>query len=152
MYSYTEDAEFPFQLIPEIADLGIVGADLPISEGGKGLGAADVGGFMYELARRDASIATFYVLHQSLCTYLVHKLAQDELKMRIFKDTIPIKKVMAFALTEPENGSDASGLTTTARKVDGGYLLNGRKRWIGNATFADYILTWARNENDGNRV
>jgi len=107
---------------------------------------------MYELARKDASIATFYVLHQSLSTYLVHKLAQDELKMRIFKDTIPLRKVMAFALTEPDHGSDASSIQTAAKKVEGGYLLTGKKRWIGNGTFADYILTWARNENDGGRV
>ena len=57
------------------------------------------------------------------------------------------KKILAWALTEPENGSDASGLTTRATKVEGGYLLNGHKRWIGNATFADYICVWARNEN-----
>lgn len=59
---------------------------------------------------------------------------------------------MAFGLTEKDNGSDASGLQTTATKVEGGYLLNGNKRWIGNATFADYIIIWAKNLSDKNKV
>jgi len=61
-------------------------------------------------------------------------------------------KFICFGLTEPNNGSDASGLKTTATKVEGGYLLNGQKRWIGNATFADYIVIWARNANEGNNI
>ena len=65
---------------------------------------------------------------------------------------MPLNKVLAWALTEPETGSDASNIRTTAKKVQGGYLLNGRKRWIGNATFADYICCWARNESDKGRV
>lgn len=65
---------------------------------------------------------------------------------------MPLKKVMAWALTEPDNGSDASSIQTTAKKVDGGYSITGRKRWIGNATFADYILVWARNEAAGGKV
>lgn len=70
----------------------------------------------------------------------------------ILKETMSLKKVLAWALTEPETGSDASNIKTTARKVEGGYVLNGRKRWIGNATFADFIACWARNESDGGRV
>lgn len=84
--------------------------------------------------------------------YTMEKLAQPELRDRVMKDAIPLNKVMAWALTEPENGSDASGLTTYAEKVEGGYVLNGRKRWIGNATFSDYICVWARNRSDGNKI
>ena len=61
------------------------------------------------------------------------------------------ERIYSFGLTEPDHGSDASGLETSARKVDGGYLLNGRKIWIGNGTMSD-VIVWARNENDGNRV
>ena len=68
------------------------------------------------------------------------------------KDCIPLKKVMAWALTEPANGSDASSLETTATKVEGGYELTGKKRWIGNATFSDYICVWARNLNEGGKI
>ena len=67
-------------------------------------------------------------------------------------DAIALDKICSFGLTEPDNGSDASGLKTTATKVDGGYLINGQKRWIGNATFADYIICWARNTSDNNNV
>lgn len=59
---------------------------------------------------------------------------------------------MAWALTEPETGSDASQIRTKAKKVKGGYLITGRKRWIGNAAFADYIVTWARNESEDGKV
>ena len=61
-------------------------------------------------------------------------------------------KIVCFGLTEPLNGSDASGLTTSATKVEGGYLLNGKKRWIGNGTFADYICVWARNPAEDNNI
>jgi acyl-CoA oxidase len=59
---------------------------------------------------------------------------------------------MAWALTEPANGSDASSIETTATKVKGGYELTGRKRWIGNATFSDYICVWARNLDEGGKI
>lgn len=62
------------------------------------------------------------------------------------------KKVLCFGLTEPEYGSDASSIKTTAKKVEGGYLINGVKRWIGNGTFADYIIIWAKNESEGGKV
>jgi acyl-CoA oxidase len=61
-------------------------------------------------------------------------------------------KFISFALTEPENGSDATSLKTTATKVEGGYLLNGVKRWPGSATFADYIIVWAKNKADKNKI
>lgn len=63
-----------------------------------------------------------------------------------------LDKIMSFGLTEPDFGSDASSLKTTAKKVEGGYLVTGRKRWIGNATFADYIIVWAKNENEGGKI
>ena len=64
---------------------------------------------------------------------------------------IKFEKIFCFGLTEPENGSDATGLKTSARKVEGGWVLNGTKRWIGNATLGD-VIVWARNEDDGGRI
>lgn len=75
LYDFTERAEFPHHLIPEIAALGISGLDTPKSMGGKGLSTMDTSACMYELARRDASIATFWLLHHSLGLYTVQKLA-----------------------------------------------------------------------------
>lgn len=152
LYENVEKSDFPHHLTERIAALGISGLDTPKSMGGAGLSTVDACACMYELARRDASIATFYLLHHSLGNYTVQKLAGDELRQRVFKETLPLEKVLAWALTEPENGSDASGLTTYAEKVQGGYLLSGRKRWIGNATFSDYICVWARNKNEGNKI
>lgn len=63
-----------------------------------------------------------------------------------------MKKTICFGLTEPNNGSDATGLKSSAKKVEGGYLITGQKRWIGNATFADYIIVWARNVDEGNKI
>lgn len=67
-------------------------------------------------------------------------------------DCIPLNKVLAWGLTEPDNGSDASGITTYAEPTEGGYLLTGQKRWIGNATFSDYICIWARNRAENNKI
>ena len=75
MYDFTESSDFPHHLIPEIAKLGIVGADMPKEVGGKGLSCVDVGAMMYELAKKDASLATFFLLHHSLGQYTAFKLA-----------------------------------------------------------------------------
>ena len=75
MYDYAESSSFPHHLIPEIAKLGIVGADCSKEVGGKGLSCPDVGSMMYELAKQDASLATFVLLHHSLGQYTVYKLA-----------------------------------------------------------------------------
>jgi len=61
-------------------------------------------------------------------------------------------KSICFGLTEPEYGSDATSLKTTAKKVEGGYVINGSKRWIGNGTFADYIVIWAKNEEEKEKI
>ena len=63
-----------------------------------------------------------------------------------------MNKLICFGMTEPDYGSDASGLKTTAKKVDGGYSLTGEKRWIGNVTQADYVIIWARNIDENNKV
>ena len=67
-------------------------------------------------------------------------------------ETMNMDKIICFGLTEPEYGSDASSLKTSATKVKGGWLINGKKRWIGNATFADYIIVWARNTQEANNI
>ena len=152
LYNFTERAEFPYHLIAEIKALGITGMDVPKNFGGQRLSTFDAVACMYELARKDASVATFWLLHHSLGLYTVQKLAQEELRTRILTQCIPLNKVLAWGLTEPEHGSNASGIQSSAKKVEGGYLLNGRKRWIGNATFSDYICVWARNEAEQEKI
>ena len=112
----------------------------------------EVGSIAYTLARHDASISSFVLVHNSIGSCVVDALGDDEQKTRILGDTINMNKFICFGLTEPLYGSDATSLVTTDKKVDGGYLINGSKRWIGNATFAEYIVIWAKNLDDGNRI
>lgn len=112
----------------------------------------DTGALYYELARWDASVATFTIVHNSLGMSVIEKVGSEEQKARILPDCVLLKKILCFGLTEPTHGSDATNLLSTARKVEGGYVLNGEKRWIGNATFADYIIIWARNQEEGNKI
>jgi len=92
------------------------------------------------------------IVQNSLGLSVVDRVGGLEQKQRILPDTIALKKFICFGLTEKDNGSDATGLKTTAKKTEGGFILNGDKRWIGNATFADYIIVWARNVDEGNKI
>merc|ERR1712137_145300 len=99
----------------------------------------------FELARVDVSFATFYLVHSGLAMAAIYASGNDEQKKRLLKPMLNYDKIGAFGLTEPLNGSDATKITTTAKKVDGGWSLHGEKRWIGNGTFADYIVIFAKN-------
>ena len=83
-------------------------------------------------------------VHNSLCMLTIDLLGSEEQKKQLLPDLAALKTIGAWGLTEPSNGSDAAALQTTAKKVEGGWELNGAKRWIGNATFADYTVIWAR--------
>lgn len=104
------------------------------------------------MAKYDASISTFFLVHNCIGQNVVDYLGSDEQRKRILGETMNMDKFICFGLTEPLNGSDASGLQTSVKKVDGGYLVTGEKRWIGNATFADYINVWAKNPDQGNKI
>jgi len=92
------------------------------------------------------------IVQNCLGLSVVDRLGNEEQKKRILPDCIMLKKYICFGLTEAEHGSDATHLKTTAKKVEGGYVLNGSKRWIGNATFADYIIVWAKNVDEGDKI
>jgi acyl-CoA oxidase len=119
--------------------------------GSPALSIVESGSIIYEIAKRDGSIATFFLVHNSIGMAVVDVLGDEEQRKRILEPAMNFDRILCFGLTEPNNGSDASGLQTTATKVDGGYKINGTKRWIGNATMGD-VIVWARNTNDGNRV
>ena len=105
-----------------------------------------------ELARVDPSIGTFFGVHGGLAMGSIYLCGSEEQKQRWLPEMARMEKIGAFGLTEPDVGSGAAGgLTTTARRVkaDGGWVLDGQKKWIGNATFADYVIIWARSLEDG---
>ena len=89
------------------------------------MSSIDMGAIMFEIACKDTPLATFFLLHNCLGIKAVCNLAQDSLKVSLLQATLPLYKVLGWALTEPGKGSQ---ITTTARKVEGGYLLNGKKK------------------------
>ena len=147
------DAEFPHHLVPKMAELGIMG----LSYGHDGTPPASrlLTGFLgLEISRVDTSIATFYGVHNGLAMGSIHHCGSQQQKDRWLPEMRSLSLIGAFGLTEPDDGSDvAGGLRTTARRVGDEWLLNGAKRWIGNATFADLVIIWARDitesEKDG---
>jgi glutaryl-CoA dehydrogenase len=146
---YWRRAEFPFKLVPDYAALGIAG--LPYQGYGcPGKGTLLDGFVGMELARVDCSIATFHGVHSGLAMGSIYLCGSEEQKQRWLPAMRRCEKIGAFGLTEPDVGSAAArGLTTTARRDGDGWILNGQKKWIGNATFADVTVIWARDVEDG---
>ena len=142
---------WPDWVFPEIARLGVNGLQIK-DFGGPGLSTLEASSINFELAKIDGSVAMSFLVQNCLGMAVVDALGDDDQRARLLPDLIRLDKTISFGLTEPTNGSDASNLRTTAQKVEGGYRLNGMKRWIGNATFADYIIVWARNEGEDNKV
>ena len=144
-------ATFPFFMLDKMKATGACGIRLD-KYGGPGLTAIEFGMIAFELAKKDASFATTFMVHNGLGCLALEYLANEEQKQRLIPRGINFDVVIGFALTEPQSGSDISILMeTTAAKVDGGYVINGIKRWIGAGTFGDLIV-WARNEDDGNKI
>ena len=148
---YINRCEFPFYLKPSIQKLGI-NSMLVKDHGGPGFTNLEQGAVIFEIAKHDASVGTFILVHNAIGTACISELGDEEQRARLLKDSLNMNKVCSFGLSEPTHGSDATSLLTTATKTKGGWLLNGKKRWIGNATFADYIVTWAKNASDGNKI
>lgn len=148
---YTNTTDFPFEFLDGFKSLGINGFMLK-GYGSPGLTNVETGAIVYEMAKVDGSLYTFLGLHNFLGIATIDKVGSEEQKQRILPDAMALKKIISFGLTEPDYGSDASSVKTTAKKVDGGYILNGQKRWIGSATFAELIIIWAKNESEGGKV
>jgi glutaryl-CoA dehydrogenase len=145
---YWERAEFPFELIPKIAELGISGGTVE-GYGSPGMSAVAAGLVAAEWARADGSIGTFYGVHSFLAMQSIALLGDEAQRERWLPSMARMETIGAFGLTEPEHGSDAVALSTSARRDGDEYVLTGRKKWIGNGTIADLVLIWARGE-DGN--
>ncbi len=145
---YWERAEFPFELVPKIAVLGIAGGSIQ-GYGCPGMSAVASGLIALELARGDASICTFFGVHSGLAMNSIAMLGSEEQKQRWLPAMARMEKIGAFGLTEPMHGSDAVALETRAHLVGNEYVINGAKRWIGNASFADVVVIWAR-DDEGN--
>lgn len=142
-----EAGRFPEQLIPGLAGLGVVGGMIQ-GHGCPGLSARQYGLVSMELARGDGSINTFLGVHSGLAMGAIDMLGDEAQRARWLPAMARLERLGAFALTEPGHGSDSVALETTAERRGDGYLLNGAKRWIGNAHRADVIVVWARDVAD----
>jgi len=145
---YWERDEFPFELIPKFAELNIVG-DTMVGYGTTPMTAVGSGLLSYELSRVDGSIGTFFGVHVGLAMQSIYLLGSEEQKQRWLPPMARLEKIGAFALTEPNHGSDSVSLETTAQRDGSEWVINGRKRWIGNAVWCDVIVVFARDTQDG---
>ena len=144
---WAEDA-FPFELLPGIRELGVAG--LGFEGYGCPGGSTLVDGFVaMEMARVDASIATFYGVHSGLAMGSIYLGGSEEQKRRWLPPMARMEKIGCFGLTEPLVGSGTGGgLLTTAKREGDTWILNGQKRWIGNSTFCELSIIWARDVAD----
>ncbi len=145
---YWEKAEFPYDMAMKMKDLGIMGGLLG-EHGAAGLDPVEFGLVAYELSKADGSIGTFYGVHSGLAMGSIGLLGDEEQKACWLPDMVTLDKIGAFGLTEPEVGSNAARVKTTARKDGDSYILNGAKRWIGNASMSNLLIIWARDEDSG---
>lgn len=144
---YWDRAEFPFELVPKMAGLGIVGTTIE-GYGCPGMSRLASAMVSLEMSRVDGSVNTFLSVQSGLTMGSIALLGSEEQKSRWLPDMAALDKIGAFALTEPDHGSDSVALETTARRDGAHWVLNGSKRWIGNASFADVVVIWARDEAD----
>jgi glutaryl-CoA dehydrogenase len=144
---YWERAEMPWPLIRRLGELGIVGEDIDESYGCPGLSPIACGLVAMELSRGDGSLATVMGVQSGLAMKSIAMLGSEEQKQRWLPDMARLDKLGAFALTEPDHGSDSVALDTSARRDGDSYVISGAKRWIGNASLADVIVVWARTED-----
>jgi glutaryl-CoA dehydrogenase len=145
---YWERGEFPFELVPKLAALNLAGGTIT-GYGCPGLSHVAVGVGAMELSRGDGSMETFLGVTSGLAMGSIYRCGSEEQKQRWLPAMARLEKIGAFGLTEPYVGSDAAHIRTTARRVGDTYVLNGAKRWIGNASFADVVVIWAKDEETG---
>ena len=145
---YWTREEFPHQIVPGLAALGIAGLQYRGYEC-PGKSSLLDGMVALEMARVDSSIATFFGVHSGLAMGSIYLCGSDEQKQQWLPPMVRLEKIGAFGLTEPDAGSGAAGgLTTTAHREGDTWVLNGQKKWIGNATFSDVTVIWARDVAD----
>src|SRR5215204_6223827 len=143
---YWDRAQFPFELLSGLGELGLMGGVLPEEYGCAGWNNVAYGLAVAELARGSGSLATFLHVQSGLAMTAIHELGSEEQKQHWLPSMAKCEKIGCFGLTEPEAGSDPGSLKTTAVEKDGGYVLDGEKKWIGNASFSDVAVIWARTE------
>ena len=140
---------FPTELIPEIGELGVLGANLPEEYGCAGLNNVAYGLIMQELERGDSGIRSFSSVQGALVMYPIHAFGSEEHRRTWLPALASAAKIGCFGLTEPDYGSNPAGMLTRARRTADGWVLNGTKMWITNGSMADVAVIWAQTREPG---
>src|SRR5256712_5649489 len=140
------EGKFPKHLIPGMADLGLFGANLPEEYGCAGLNNVAYGLIMQELERGDSGIRSTASVQGSLVMYPIYAYGSEEQRKKYLPKLASGELMGCFGLTEPDHGSNPSGMVTNIKDKGDHYLLNGAKMWISNAPFADIAVVWAKDE------
>ncbi len=138
------EGRFPKELIPGLADLGVLGANLPEEYGCAGLNNVSYGLIMQELERGDSGIRSFASVQGALVMYPIYAFGSEAQKRRWLPALASGKEIGCFGLTEPDYGSNPAGMITTARETSDGWVLNGAKMWITNGSQATVAVVWAK--------
>jgi glutaryl-CoA dehydrogenase len=139
-----EDGRFPAEVVPEIAEMGLLGASLPEKYGCAGVSATAYGLAMQELERGDSGLRSFASVQGSLAMYPIYAYGSEPQRVKWLPRMAKGEVIGCFGLTEPDFGSNPAGMITRAVATDGGYVLNGAKMWITNGTVADLAMVWAK--------
>ena len=144
---YAQKAEFPKQIINGLAEIGAFGPYIPEEYGGAGLDQISYGLIMQEIERGDSGVRSTASVQSSLVMYPIWKYGNEEQRMKYLPKLASGEFIGCFGLTEPDHGSNPSGMTTNFKDKGDHYLLNGAKMWISNAPFADIAVVWAKDES-----
>lgn len=141
-----EKAVFPAKLMKQSAELGLLGLTLPAQYGGAEASYVSYGLVCQELERGDSGLRSFVSVQSSLCMYPIYRYGSEEQRLKYLPKMAKAELIGCFGLTEPDAGSDPSSMRTVAKKVEGGWRINGAKMWITNAPIADLAIVWARTD------
>ncbi|MGD2067977.1 MAG: acyl-CoA dehydrogenase family protein [Gemmatimonadota bacterium] len=143
------ERRFPTELIPEMAEMGMLGANLPEEYGCAGLDEIAYGLIMQELERGDSGLRSFASVQGALVMYPIHAFGSEEQRREWLPRLAAGDAIGCFGLTEPDYGSNPGGMITTARRTSDGWVLNGTKMWITNGSMADVAVVWAQTSEIG---
>ncbi len=143
---YAQKAEFPTQIIKGLAEIGAFGPYIPEEYGGAGLDQISYGLIMQEIERGDSGVRSTSSVQSSLVMYPIWKYGNEAQRQKYLPKLASGEWMGCFGLTEPDHGSNPSGMTTNFKDKGDHYLLNGAKMWISNAPFAQVAVVWAKNE------
>jgi glutaryl-CoA dehydrogenase len=141
-----QKAEFPKQIVPGLGEIGAFGPYIPEEYGGAGLDQISYGLIMQELERGDSGIRSTASVQSSLVMYPIYQYGTEEQRKKYLPKLASGEHLGCFGLTEPNHGSNPSGMETNYKDMGDHYLLNGAKMWISNSPFADLAVVWAKNE------